>query len=138
MEYCIETPNYEGVFNAFARQNIESIYVDALNALSNHYYRNKDLDEKQSFIYQNVNYGILTKTQFDYLQAIINYKMQLAVLNCPYCVYRPRLNDNDELISQFDRIAFYENLILNTQNLGYDFIIISEIQIQSLTHNILI
>jgi hypothetical protein len=134
MIYHVSEPNYDGVFNAFTRMNLEAKYVTASNALAMNYYGNIELDEndKEDFIYENINYGKMTKIKYDELNAIIDCKMYLDVLKCHYCIYRVHVNENDEIISHQEMIAIYENRILDIQNLGYDFILNKEILIQSL------
>lgn len=134
MIYQTSVPNYDGIFNAFTRMNLEGKYVSAQDALASNYYCNIELDEndKEDFIYEDVNYGKLTKIKYDEMIAIINHKMYLEILKCDYCVYRMRVNENDEIITKPEMISIYENRILDIKNAGYDFILNKEIKIQGL------
>lgn len=71
MIYKAVERNYQDVQHGQIRENVEQPYTDFHDALSRHYYENRDKKEteKEPFVYNDKEYGVLTKALFDQLHA---------------------------------------------------------------------
>lgn len=117
-----EDRNYEGIPYSEYREDIEHDYMRSVNALSRNYYDNKELENKSEFIWNGINYGVLTKTQYENLQALLFYKMEkelAEVLIENNILTLGEVSDEDMPITLADKIIILNSYILDKENNGY-------------------
>lgn len=69
--YVPAVPNYDGIQNEALRKTIDWRYTLAHDALSKAYY------EKEAFVWEGVDHGILSKEKFDKAQALLWAKYEI-------------------------------------------------------------
>lgn len=69
--YIPSVPNYDGIQYESLRKAIDWRYTQAHDTLSEAYY------EQKTFVWQGIDYGIITKDQFDKTQALIWAKYEI-------------------------------------------------------------
>jgi len=78
-EWTAPKRNYDKVEYEYIRKELEFDYTDFHDALSKIYYENKWNNEDVEFIYNNVNYGLLTEDKFTELHSLNHFEMELII-----------------------------------------------------------